>query len=195
MRPTNIVIKTEREVETVLGIKRESDSNNSGSSGSHFIPTPNTNTWPQEKQSLIAKFMALKAENQRTLFDLKKSNGELEKLAIENRSLTVKLHEYGKIHSNQMVQLQTELKESNAALKRMNDDNMKRVMELTREKDLFRAQFKQLQKGLAQPTVTKEENNSDPVDAFYEVQRLLDDEMVQTRRLLVHHMIHHMIHG
>lgn len=188
VKPANIVVKTERQVESVLGIKRENDSHNSDitTNGSSFISQPNANSWVQEKKSLIGKIVALQSENQRMLFELKQSQSESEKMAIENRSLMEKVNQNDKIHSNELVQLQSQLAQLNAMLKKMNDDNLKRIAELTHGRDLFKAQLKQLQNSLAQQAVTEQQNEPNKSDDdFYEVECLLDDKLVQTHRFLV----------
>lgn len=164
-------------MESVLGIKRENDSHRSGieSNGSSFISQPNTNSWPQEKESLIEKIVSLKSENQRILFDLKKIEDKFGKMVNENRSLKKKVDDDSKTHLNQLDQLQDKLAESNATQKKTNDDNTKRTAELTREKDLYRALFKQLQNVFAQQTAAQEQTEpNDDDDKFYEVECLLD---------------------
>lgn len=63
---------------------------------------------------------------------------------------------------------------------------MKRIAELIRERDLLRAQFKQLQNGFDRQSAANVEYKSiDSDDEQYEVERLLDDQCIQTRQFLV----------
>lgn len=184
MRPNNIAIKTERQVERVLGIKRENDSQNSGiaSKISSVRSQPNTNTWVQEKNSFIEKIVDLKSENQRLMLDLKGAQNIAETTTERNRILMKKLAESEKIYSK-LEKVHAELTKSNATQERVNEDRLKRIGEVTRERDLLRAQFKQLQNGFARQSEEKKPNDCD--DDRYEVERLLDDERIQTQRFLV----------
>lgn len=186
MKANNIVVKTEHQVEKTLGIKRENDSHTKRMATNSLRSTSqsNTNKSVHEKQSMIEKNSALKSENQQLLLDLKKTQKDSETMTDENRMLKEKLIGNDKIHHHQLGQLQAELAKSNTAQKMMNADHMKRIADLKRERDSFRAQFKQLQNGFVQQSDTKEENDSND-DENYEVERLLDDEMVQTRRFFV----------
>lgn len=188
MKPNNIVVKTEHQVEKCLGIKHENESytKRMATNGNKKMSAPQskTNKWVQEKQSLIEKISTLKSENQQQLFDLKKTQKDSKAMANENRMLKEKLVQDDQIHLNQLGQLQAELAKSKAAQKVMNDGHLKRISDLKREKDSLQAQFKQLQNGFAQRSDTKEENEADD-DEHYEVERLLDDELVQTRQLFV----------
>lgn len=187
MKPKDVVVKTEHEVESILGIKRENDSHSKRTEASCSIHAsqPDTSKWMNEKQNLIEKIVALKSQNQQSMFDLKKTQQEAKTLANENRMHAEKLAENGKNHMIQLRTLQAEIANLNATQKKTNDGNLKQIAELIRERDLLRAQFKQLQNGFNRQSAAKEENKSDCDDEQYEVDRLIDDEFIQARQFLV----------
>lgn len=185
MKRNNIVVKTERQVESILGIKQENDSRNKKKAMQSATSTSQANStkWAQEKKSFIDKISALKSENQQLLFDLKKTQKVSKSFADENRSLKRKLVESENNHLNRLKHLENKLSKSDAAQKK-NDDQLKQISELTRERDSFRAQFKQLQNGFAQQSAAKEPNEAID-DEQYEVECLLEDESIRTRRFFV----------
>lgn len=194
VKPNNIVVKTERQVENILGIKREihnkipkqpQSSNNTTSSTVQTSQSEKIK-WMDEKQSLIEKIVALKSQNQQTLFDLKKTQHELEVVSNDKRMLTEKLSEKEKSHTNQINSLQTELVSVSNARDKTKNENLKRIAELTRERNLLRAQLKQLQNGFNRQSVAKNENKADECDdEQYEVESLLDDQFIRVRQFLV----------
>lgn len=196
VKPNNIVVKTERQVENILGIKREHEihnkipkqaqSSNNTTSRTVKASQSDKTKWMDEKQSLIEKIAALKSQNQQTLFDLKKTQNELEIVNNDKRMLTEKLIEKEKSHTNQLNTLQTEVASVNTARDKMKNDNLKRIAELTRERDLLRAQFKQLQNGFNRQSAAENENKADECgDEQYEVESLLDDQFISVRQFLV----------
>lgn len=116
----------------------------------------NSNKWIQEKKSLTDKISALKLENLKLLFDLKKTQRASKSLADENCSLKRKMIENEKIHSNRLDHLENKLSRIDAAQKMKNDDHLKQISELVHEKELLRAQIKQLKTRFAQQSVAKE---------------------------------------
>lgn len=120
MKPINIVVKTEHQVESILGIKRENGSHSKriAASSSVHAAQPDTSKWMKEKQTLIEKIVALKSQNQQSMFDLKKTQHEAKTFANENRMLSEKLLENDKIHTSQLNNLQAEIANLNATQKK-----------------------------------------------------------------------------
>lgn len=177
MKPNNIVVKTEHQVESILGIKREKNTENKETieETSSSNSQSNTKTWVQEKQSMIEKIVSLKSENQHLISDLMKAQDESKTMADKNRLLMKNLSESDKNYTDQLT-----------AAQKHNDEYLKRNKELIRERDLLRAQFKQLQNGFARQKTSKDDDDShDNDDEQYEVERLLDDKLIQTRQFFV----------
>lgn len=181
-----IKIKTEQDVERQLGIKVERTNEyepNTNESGDKNIPSSAqasaSDSWAEEKKSLIDNFMALKSENQLLVQQLNDKNAELNSANALKRELKIRTDENDLEFATKMNELKKEL--VNATKKEA--ASAKIISDLKRENSLLLSQNKQLQSGLAQG----EESNSDSEDEgdVYEVESLLDDKLVTERHYLV----------
>lgn len=169
MKPliTQIKIKTERDIETQLGIKVERSSttcNTSQCKSGTSSPAPvssnmKAESYQNEKKKLIDNILSLKLENQTLVQKLnqmdRESKASMKSLDKEVLELTLKLDK-----------LKMELANSTQA-------NDKCFSDLKRENLLLTAQNKQLKTGLIQCESGAESEND-----FYEVQSLLSHKEV-----------------
>lgn len=75
------MVKTETDVENTLGIKKESLRSDLKS-----IQNASTDSWTQEKQKLVEQIVALKNENQKTTYELKKVEKNLAVIISEKKT-------------------------------------------------------------------------------------------------------------
>lgn len=167
-----INIKTERDIETQLGIKVEKNrtgiKNTHQESHSTSMPmstTSNVQTEfsPNEKKKLIEKILALKSENQTLVQKLN------EKDAASKKKFETKVSE-----------LTSKLAESKAELSNATRSNAKSVSDLKRENLLLTAQNKQLKTGIQQA-----QNDQGSDDDLYEVEALLNHKEVHETHYFV----------
>lgn len=188
MKPAKVVVKTERDTESSLKIKQEPVSNQNVNSMANSNSRSHADTWGREKQSLIDKIVKLKSENQKILFDLKKSQDDLADMIATNNNLEIELKQIDQNHSMELSQQRSEHSKLNAASETMKIDFEKRISQLTREGDLLRAQLKQLQHGMIQHKTSDESDNRKKNEGdIYEVECLLDDKIVCKKRLYLVH--------
>lgn len=197
MKATNIVVKTERTVEILLGIKRENRSKHNviakNNSNSINKPLPNecasASSWSREKQTLIDKIISLKSENQRYTLDLKKTQEKLEASIFNNKELEVKFNRNHETHIKQLNELQFELTQMNASYIKLKTNNEAKISELTRNRDLLEARTKQFQTVIAQQIDTKQvssrKSSTESDEEEFEVERLLKDKLIEKRVYLV----------
>lgn len=198
MKTHKIAIKTERDVETALGIKRETNTESNSSTVSNTLSSSkpasmtNSTTWIQEKQTLIDKIVSLTSDNQKATFELKQSQDDLSLMCSANQALETQLNHCKASNKNDADNSRSELSKAQAtvgALQKLRNDNHERILELTRERDLSQASLKQVQDGIKQQKVAEEignrkrTKNSD--DDNYEVESILADKIVQKRVYLV----------
>lgn len=192
MKARDVVVKTERNVELRLGIKREIGSTHNVAQKNNSRSTdeqPPNSSWAEEKQRLIDEIILLKAANQRYTLDLKKTEEKLKNTVAQNQQLELSLKQNNATHFKKVNELQTELNKTNASHDKLKVDTAKQVLELTRDRDLLRAQAKQLQTAVSQQVkTTKKNGHEDSIESEeeeYEVERLLKDKMIQKRAYLV----------
>lgn len=166
MKKKAIKIKTERDLERRLGVKREPDASNIPAQAESSSASV---SWQTEKKSLVEKILALKAENQKSLLDLKKAQSECAAISKENQKFKRQLSE-----DNAKYLVQTnELKSQLANLKTINDKTMN---DMKQEKKLLLARIKQYQTGMEKKTLVDKENKKKSYDATnheYEVESIL----------------------
>lgn len=183
MKPTEVHIKTERDINIQLEIKQEPDRSRRDTS----IPNSNPQacgSWAKEKSNLIDKIVSLKSENQKIIFDLKKSQNDLASLIATNTNLEKRIKQTDENHLKELGQLKSENFELNAALEMMKTDSESKIAQLMREKDLLQARFKQLQKGIElQQIIEVTDNEENYDDQMYEVECLLKDKMIRKNRV------------
>lgn len=191
MKTHQIAIKTERDVETALGIKRETNTESNSSTVSNTLSSSkpasltNATPWIQEKQSLIDKIVSLTSENQKATFELKQSQDDLILIRSANQALETQLNQCKASNKNEADYLQSELSKTKGALEKLRSDNREKILDLTRERDLSQARLQQVQDGIKQQKVAEEKcdrkraKSSD--DDNYEVESILADKIVPKR--------------
>lgn len=192
-----ITIKTERDVEKMLNIKREveieAEPTSSSALHSSTSSTLNTDSWQQEKQSLVEKIASLKAENQKCTYDLNKSKNELQTVNAKYRDIDAQLNQLRDLNAKSTAELNKSQHEiealtaKNCELETKFGELRKDNTKLIRENSLFQARFKQVQDAalvnqIEKSNVQEHENES---NNEYEVDRLLDDKFVQNHVFLV----------
>lgn len=173
-----IAIKTERDVEHRLQVKKEPN-----------VPKvaktkPNQNDWNTEKRKMIDQIVALKTENQRNHMDLKKQKMEIAKIMLEKQELEQKLAVNDVQFSSQMSQLRSELTDAKQDIVQIKSTNDKIISGLKNETKLLIARNKQLQAGMEQKksatatdSATKSASEND-----YEVEQIIAHKTVRTHR-------------
>lgn len=176
-----ITIKTERDVETQLGIKVEKAcTSHSVADGIHQVngtdspvsTSSNTQTelCVDEKMKLIENILTLKSANQ-TL--VQKLNVADTKMKASKKKLEEKIEE-----------LTSQLNEMKQQMTNATQANEKYVSDLKRENLLLAAQNKQLKTGLHQAENAHESNGVSD-DDFYEVETLLSHKEIRETHYLV----------
>lgn len=180
VKPTRVVVKTERDLEQQLGIKQESRNSQCANSMPNSDSLKLGTTWGQEKKTLIDKIASLKSENQKLSFDFKKSQDDLATCVTAKKALEIKAKRSDEIHLKELTRLRAEQSQLVDASKRMKTD-------LTRERELSEARYKQLQNAITQQKPSEEVNQKENNNTEeYEVDCLIDDRMVpRTREYLV----------
>lgn len=162
-------------MEISLGIKREA----SGTIPKN-VPAPSVQSWTEEKQTLVDKFVQLKSENGQFMVNLTKSEKKVEAMTIANQNLRLKVDQCKESH---LVEISCLLSAANNVFAEFSTNTDKRVSELVRERDLLRAKLKQFEN-----TVTQNQNNPDSSkdsDNIHEVDYILKDKLVEQRAYLV----------
>lgn len=177
VKQKNIVVKTEHNVQTSLGIKREVSDTISNN-----VTVPVAKSWAEEKQTLIDKIVQLKSENQQCMLDLKQSEDKVEALTSTYQELRLEKSRCDEFHLNETNCLQSQISKANDMIAEMKTDNDKRSSEIMRERDLLQAKLNQLEN-----TITQNEQNqkSDESDDIHEVEFILRDKLVENREYLV----------
>lgn len=187
VKPSKVIIKTERNVEEQLEIKQEPRHSQSVNLITSSNSSECVNTWVHEKQTLIDKISSLKSENQQILFELKKSQDALTTSNTVRKELETKAKQSDEKHMTELSHLRSEISSSNAASEAMKIEYEKRVSDLTRDRDLSQARYKQLKNSITQQKTADEESSQNNFNGeLYEVECLLDDKMIRkTRQYLV----------
>lgn len=190
MSASNVVVKTERNIEKDLGIKRENCSERDADAKAISIlvdkQLPSENSWALEKQTLIAEIVQMKSENQRCTLDLKKTQEKLQITVSKNQELELNLNRNNGVHLNEVSELQSKLSKIKNSYDKLKNDDAKRISELTRDRNLFQAQTKQLQTVIShQIKPCSQESSSESDQEEFEVESLLSDKIVEKRVYLV----------
>lgn len=159
-------------MEKLLGIKRETPSE----ATSNAIATnqePNVSSWTEEKQTLIDKIVQLKSENHDYMLKLKQSEDKVEAMTSNNQELRLKISQCA----------DSQLSSANAKIAKSKADKDKCVSELMRGRDLSKAKLKQLENTIAQ---NQHDHISEESDNVHEVDRILNNKLVEKRAYLVH---------
>lgn len=186
MKIHQIVVKTESDLESALGIKRETSarSHSRALPSSNATPVPKKTASVQEKQTLIDKIISLTSENQKSIFELKQLQDKYEAMNLSNQELQSKLNESNDAHTKEVNRLWSELSKTNASLAKLRRDNQEKMLKLKRERDVAQARLQQVQNGIAQQQLAIESDGNDK-EGDFEVKKLLDDKIVRKRAYLV----------
>lgn len=140
-----IAIKTERDVQIRLQVKKEPNaSNKSRRIKTDSIPIG----WEKEKRKLIEQILALKTENQQNHLALKKTESDHAKILVEKQNLEQTLAENNMTFSLQMDKLRFELTNAKDKIIHNKVSSDKIISDLKREIQLLLARNKQLQTGM-----------------------------------------------
>lgn len=166
-------MKTERDIENILGIKVED--------AILAVPqakTPPDVTWKQEKQNLVEQMMSLKSENLQIVRNLHEKDAELNAVKLTKKTLEHRLSEV-------QAEFRDKSKDLEKAIKR-NEYQDKTIFDLKRENNLLVSQRKQLNAQLARSEHQNEKENSvDDDENVFEVESLLDDKVIAENHYLV----------
>lgn len=176
VKPTmkKIAIKTERDVERRLEIKAEPQS-----------PCPPVQikqkrtvaTWQEEKESMVNKIVALKAENQRNLLTLKKAQAAHDLVLLSKQQMEQTISKTEASFSMQLNELKLQLSNAKKELLELKLSTEKTISELKRDKQMLTARVKQFQAGMQQKASFENSNsqyNSDSEDDLFEVESIMD---------------------
>lgn len=150
-------IKTENEIISNLGIKKEAVATNQAPKDS------------DKEKKLIDAMVALKKENQKITFDLKKNQEECVKLVSENSDLK----QSAVATALEITKLESELSSLKSEHAEKMTECKKKSSELHSQNQTLSARIKQLQTAMAQND--QSENSTDDI---YEVERILDEKKV-----------------
>lgn len=181
VKSNKILVKTEHDVEKSLGIKRETSSESTSSSIA-ANQMPNVQSWNEEKQTLIDKIVQLKSENHDYMLKLKQSEDKVEAMTSDNKELRLKISQCTDSHLKTINCLRSELFSANANIAKSKADKDNCVSELMRERDLSQAKLKQLENTIAH---NQHDYISEESDNVHEVERILNDKLVEKRAYLV----------
>lgn len=177
-----IAIKTERDVEIRLQIKKEPNASNK------LMATKTEsiqNGWEREKHKLIEQIVALKTENQQNHLALKKKESECAKILLENKRLEKTLSENDTQFSLQMDQLRSQLIDAKQDIVSTKVSSDKIISDLKRENKFLLARNKQFQTGMEQrksANATTDPNIESPSENNYEVEEILDHKNTRAGR-------------
>lgn len=167
---SEIRIKTEHEIEQILGIKTESiNAEEKSSSPEMNAPsTSNQITWANEKKTLVEKIVALRTENQHITLSLQKKKEDCESLATEKHNVehtVIALTE----EINTLKSQLTKIKSDFIAQK---DCDRQTIANLTSENKTFHAQIQQFRAGIDLQT-TADFSKSQESEEIFEVEALV----------------------
>ena len=141
-----IAIKTERDIERRLGVKIEKDSKNH-TAKNDLKSTPNT--WEEEKQALVDKIVALKAENQQSTLAQKKTQSDHDALMLSKQRLEKTILGNEAKFSMQLKQFQFETTRAKKELDEMKASSQKVICDLKKklceDKDAFLKKISELE--------------------------------------------------
>lgn len=170
---SNLVVKTERDVEKQLGIIKTENSNESHNASRDYVGVTagSAQSWAEEKQMLIDKIVSLKSENQHITQNFNEKHTELSTLKKSKELLEERMKDKEKEFSLKVGALQLELSKS---LEKV-ESNQKSITNFKRENQLLMSQTKQLKSSLAEGRAEMEEAHEDDM---FEVENILDDKLV-----------------
>lgn len=179
MIENKIEVKTERDVEKMLGIKTERRSCNE----SNNLPEVNRpvtsaqQTCTQDKQAFINKIIALQTENQRIILDFQQKSAECEAMVIEKQKMAEQCS--AKVFSleAQVNTLQAELSSARSNASKQNENDKKTIAGLTCDNQTLKARIKQLQVGINHHSafeMSNENFGNESNENVYEVEELID---------------------
>lgn len=139
-----IPIKTERDVERRLEVKKERKS-----TGQCEIKSTPVN-WEEEKQTLVQKIVALKNENDQNLLMQKKLHAQYDTILLSKQKLEQTILAKEEAFAMEMEKLKLELSKAKKELTDMKLNDEKTIADLKRENQLLVARTKQFQTGMQQ---------------------------------------------
>lgn len=168
MKPVSkkITIKTERDIEQRLGIKKEAgadDESHQNQFRTRANMSMSESKSAKEKQKLLEAFASLKTENQKITFDLKKKNAECAKLHSDVEALK-KQFVSAKAVASQLEKKITEHEQQNK--------------ELAHENRILSARTKQLQSEITKQEHRNENTIEKDKSDIFEVEKLIDDKII-----------------
>lgn len=179
MIENKIKIKTERDVERMLGIKTErrscNESNNLPEDNRPVESTQQTRT--QDKQPFINKIIALQTENQRIILDFQQKSAECEAMVIQKQKMSERCSEEVFSLKAKVNTLQDELLSAKSDANKQNENDKKTIAGLTCENQTLKARIKQLQAGINQHSAFQmgnEQHFNESNENVYEVEKLID---------------------
>lgn len=141
-----IAIKTERDIERRLGVKIERDSTNQMAQND---VKNSSSTWEKEKQALVDKIVALKAENQQSTLAQKKTQSDNDALMLSKQRLEKTILENEAKFSTRLKQLQFEIAVAKKELDEMKVNSQKVICDLKQKlsdgKDTFSKKISELE--------------------------------------------------
>lgn len=169
---SKICIKTERDVETTLGIKKEKiDSvQMPAASIQKPITKPNIQTLTEEKRNLIQKIGSLQSENQRTVLQLKAKEVKYTEQTLEKQNIQQNFSDQMSSLSNENSSLRSELLNAKNELIALKNESERKISDLNSENLKMRAVIKQLKSAKSNASRS---DYDDSVDDIYEVEKLL----------------------
>lgn len=175
-----VKVKTENDIENILGIKLESPIHSAPTAPQAKI-RPDA-AWKREKQKLIEQMISLKSENLTIVRKLHENDAELNSVTLTKQALEHKLSEMQTDFGKKIEELQTRSQSANDK----NARQEKTISDLKRENNLLVSQRKQLNAELARNEHQNEKQNSDDDDEnVFEVESLLDDKVIAENHYLV----------
>lgn len=174
VKPTmnKIPIKTERDVERRLELKVEPQSPLQPVQAERKSSTID---WTQQKQTLVNKMIALKAENQQNLLALKKAQSDCDLLLDSKQKLEQIVSEKEASYSVQLREIKLELSNAKSEIVELKSSAEKTISELKRDNQILMARVKQFESGMQQKSAFERcKKRSDSEDDEYEVEAILN---------------------
>lgn len=167
-----VQIKTERDVEHQLNVKREKiDVVKQHFKASKSQKLSSNASWQQEKQNLVQQIVSLKAESQNIHLQLKNKELECTSLSSKNQALELQIG----VQISELNGLKKTLENMSANQAKKTKENQKIVSDLSLEIKLLKARSKQLQTGIDDHAQLKDKaNHSATENDEYEVEKILE---------------------
>lgn len=161
-----------------MGIKKEAVNDDYQNVNTNRDTAPITETSASEKQKLLKAFSALKSDNQKVTFDLKKKTEECAKLCSEKHEL-----------KQEVTTAKDKINELESTLSRMKHDQTKKfgeyeqkIAELVHQNKILSARVKQIQTGINERDNHNESIKNCNSTDDYEVEKLIDDQVRGKKR-------------